>query len=68
MHIFHSWSNVYTKKISDSSCWFEHIKCHNCSKEKVVGHSALFSSLPDAMELGIEVGKYLKSKNLQTEF
>ena len=58
MHIFHKWNVIYRMELTNGRGWFEHRKCKICSKEKMLSRLSFFSTINDAVELGVYSGMY----------
>ncbi len=58
MHIFHHWIVIYRFVLPNNRGWFEHGKCKKCDSQKIIHKLKFFSTISDAIDLGVEQGVY----------
>lgn len=57
-HLFHKWSVIHHFELRNKSGWFEHRRCRVCGKTELRDKLKFFSTIGDAIALGVAIGIY----------
>lgn len=58
LHLFHKWNVLHYFELDNENGWFEHRRCSVCGKTELRDNLEFFSTINDAIELGIAIGIY----------